>query len=49
LARVGANGCERYDLVAALASHPALIARPIVIANGKAAQGRPAEAVPAIL
>lgn len=36
-------------LIAALASHPRLIERPIVVANGKAAIGRPPEAVLAIL
>jgi arsenate reductase len=32
-------------LVAAMASHPKLIQRPIVVANGKARLGRPPEAV----
>ncbi len=36
-------------LVAALAAHPRLIERPIVFANGKAALGRPPEAVLEIL
>ncbi|AHX12984.1 arsenate reductase [Dyella jiangningensis] len=36
-------------LVAAMASHPRLIERPIVVANGKAAIGRPPEAVLSIL
>lgn len=36
-------------LIAALASHPRLIERPIVVANGKAAIGRPPEAVLSIL
>ena len=36
-------------LIAALASHPRLLERPIVVANGKAAIGRPPEAVLAIL
>jgi arsenate reductase (glutaredoxin) len=36
-------------LIAAMASHPRLIERPIVVANGKAAIGRPPEAVLAIL
>ncbi len=36
-------------LIAALASHPRLIERPIVVANGKAAMGRPPETVLAIL
>jgi arsenate reductase len=36
-------------LVAAMASHPRLIERPIVVSNGKAALGRPPEAVLSIL
>ena len=36
-------------LFAAMANHPKLIERPIVFANGKAAIGRPPEAVLAIL
>ena len=36
-------------LIAAMVSHPKLIERPIVVANGKAALGRPPEAVLAIL
>lgn len=39
----------RTQLVEAMASHPILIERPIVFANGKAAIGRPPEAVLAIL
>lgn len=37
------------SLVAAMVAHPKLIERPIVVANGKAALGRPPEAVLAIL
>jgi arsenate reductase len=37
------------DLIAAMVAHPKLIERPIVVANGKAAIGRPPEAVLAIL
>ncbi|MHA6203352.1 arsenate reductase (glutaredoxin) [Dyella soli] len=36
-------------LIAALVSHPRLLERPIVVANGKAAIGRPPEAVLSIL
>jgi len=36
-------------LIAAMAAHPILIERPVVFANGKAALGRPPEAVLAIL
>lgn len=39
----------RQQLVAAMAAHPILIERPLVLANGKAAIGRPPEAVLAIL
>lgn len=39
----------REQLVAAMAAHPILIERPIVFAHGKAAIGRPPEAVLAIL
>ena len=40
---------SRAQLLAAMAASPILIERPIVIANGKAAVGRPPEAVLAIL
>ncbi|MBS0431403.1 MAG: arsenate reductase (glutaredoxin) [Proteobacteria bacterium] len=39
----------REQLIAAMIAHPSLIQRPIVFANGKAAIGRPPEAVLAIL
>ena len=40
---------SRADLIAAMALNPRLIERPIVLANGKAAIGRPPENVLAIL
>ncbi|MGA9340948.1 MAG: arsenate reductase (glutaredoxin) [Rhodanobacteraceae bacterium] len=40
---------SRDQLLAAMAAHPRLIQRPVVLANGKAAIGRPAEAVLEIL
>lgn len=40
---------DRQTLINGMISHPILIERPIVIANGKAAIGRPPEAVLAIL
>lgn len=46
-------GLSRDDaddtLIAAMATHPKLIERPIVFANGRAAMGRPPEAVLEIL
>ena len=40
---------DRARLIAAMVANPILIQRPIVVANGKAAIGRPPEAVLAIL
>lgn len=40
---------SREQLIAAMVAHPRLIQRPIVLANGKAAIGRPPEAVLDIL
>ncbi|MCX7068834.1 MAG: arsenate reductase (glutaredoxin) [Methylococcales bacterium] len=40
---------DRQSLIKAMIKHPILIERPIVLANGKAAIGRPPEAVLAIL
>ncbi|PWE32361.1 arsenate reductase (glutaredoxin) [Maritimibacter sp. 55A14] len=40
---------DEDDLIAAMVAHPILIERPIVFANGKAALGRPPEAVLPIL
>jgi arsenate reductase len=40
---------NRAQLIAAMVAHPQLIERPIVIANGKAALGRPPENILEIL
>jgi arsenate reductase len=40
---------SRKQLIKALHDHPRLIERPIVLANGKAALGRPAESILEIL
>ncbi len=40
---------SRQQLIAAMHAHPRLIQRPIVLANGKAALGRPPQSVLAIL
>ncbi|MGB7932525.1 MAG: arsenate reductase (glutaredoxin) [Gammaproteobacteria bacterium] len=42
-------GLSRKQLIRALHDHPRLIERPIVLANGKAALGRPPESVLDIL
>lgn len=42
-------GLNRAELIAAMATHPQLIERPIVIANGEAALGRPPENILEIL
>jgi arsenate reductase (glutaredoxin) len=42
-------GLTRGELIRALHDHPRLIERPIVLANGKAALGRPPESVLEIL
>ncbi|MGD2055820.1 MAG: arsenate reductase (glutaredoxin) [Gammaproteobacteria bacterium] len=46
---LGAADLTRQDLIQALHDHPRLIERPIVVANGKAALGRPPEKVLDIL
>lgn len=43
------NSLTRKQLIDAMVAHPRLIQRPIVLANGKAALGRPPEAVLDIL
>jgi len=40
---------DRLALIDAMIKHPILIERPIVVANGKAAIGRPPEAILSIL
>jgi len=47
--KLGDLKLTRAQLIAAMVAHPVLIQRPIVFANGKAAIGRPPEAVLAIL
>jgi arsenate reductase len=42
-------GIDRDALIAAMVAHPILIERPIVLANGKAAIGRPPENVLSIV
>ena len=44
-----ADVTDKQTLINALVSYPILMERPIVVANGKAAIGRPPEAVLAIL
>ncbi len=46
---LGDPGIGNERLIAAMHAHPRLIQRPIVLANGRAALGRPAENVLAIL
>lgn len=46
---LGLAGASDDDLIAAMTTHPILIERPIVQAHGKAALGRPPEAVISIL
>ncbi|TAN50669.1 MAG: arsenate reductase (glutaredoxin) [Methylococcaceae bacterium] len=42
-------GLSRAALIDAMAAHPVLIERPIVLSNGKAAIGRPPDSVLAII
>lgn len=46
---LAAADLTRQDLIQALHDHPRLIERPIVVANGKAALGRPTEKILDIL
>ncbi|OOG55849.1 arsenate reductase (glutaredoxin) [Rhodanobacter sp. B05] len=46
---LGDPALDDAALISAMVTHPKLIERPIVVANGKAALGRPPEAVLAIL
>ncbi|MCW1951288.1 MAG: arsenate reductase (glutaredoxin) [Octadecabacter sp.] len=46
---LGLRDASEAELIAAMVAHPILIERPIVISNGKAALGRPPEAVLDIL
>jgi len=46
---LGGEGLSRAALIQAMAENPILIERPIVVTNGKAALGRPPEAVLEIL
>lgn len=46
---LGDQTLEREQLIAAIATHPRLLQRPVVVFDGKAAIGRPPEAVLAIL
>jgi arsenate reductase len=48
-AGLGDPALDRNALLAAMVEHPVLIERPIVLANGRAAIGRPPENVLAIL
>lgn len=43
------DGLGEAELIAAMVAHPKLIERPIVLANGRAALGRPPESVLEIL
>ena len=43
------SGASEADLIAAIATHPILIERPVVFHNGKVSLGRPPESVLSIL
>ena len=46
---LGDSALSRSELIAAMRQHPILIQRPIVLANGRAAIGRPPEQVLGLL
>jgi arsenate reductase len=48
-AGIDAKALDDAALIAAMVAHPAVIERPIVVAGGKAALGRPPEAVLSLL
>ncbi|MDA8231454.1 MAG: arsenate reductase (glutaredoxin) [Magnetospirillum sp.] len=48
-AGIDAAGMDDDSLIRAMVAHPEVIERPIVVANGKAALGRPPESVLSVL
>jgi arsenate reductase len=48
-AGIDASKLSERQLIAAMVENPIIVERPIVVANGKAALGRPPEAVLAVL
>ena len=49
VAGIDPKSLSEDELIAAMVAHPIVIERPIVVAGGKAALGRPPEAVLAVL